>query len=190
MERRLSTYSSLRRPVSAIRARVGENDFPVDPQEHRMASKLKPIIFIGLAGGVVAALRKRSDQAKELAGRAMDAAPAPVKQAVDKIAGGEDEGAAREKKRRFAAPAEAGAQPPAEAGGAPSDEPQPAVAESTASGTGDDLADAPTRAHDLPADVVMPDTSNDDPAVREAEAAAAADAGSIGGRARKRGKQP
>jgi hypothetical protein len=37
-----------------------------------------------------------------------------------------------------------------------------------------------TRAHALPADAVMPDVSDDDPSVREAEAAAAADAGSIG----------
>jgi hypothetical protein len=144
-----------------------------------MASKLKPILLLGLAGGVVAVVRKRSEQAKELAGRAMDAAPEPVKQAVDKVTGGDD-AAARERTRRFAAPAEAGAQPPAEAGGPPSDDPG-ATRERSVVAAPDPALEA-TRAHDLPADAVVPDTSNDDPAVREAEDAAAADAGSIGGR--------
>jgi hypothetical protein len=153
-----------------------------------MASKLKPIVLLGLAGGVVAVVRKRSGQAKELAARAMDAAPEPVKQAVDKVTGGEEDAGARERTRRFAAPAEAGAQPPAEAGGAPSDDPEVTPEHSVA--TGPDPADEVTRAHDLPADVVVPDTSNDDPAVREAEAAAAADAGSIGGPTSDRPDQP
>ena len=148
-----------------------------------MASKLKPILIIGIAGGVVAALRKRSGKASELAARAKDAAPESVKQAVDtaveKVSeavgdatgdGSED----RDATRRFAAPAEAGAQPPAEAGGAPSDEPQATVARTVPA------EDLHTKPHDLPEGTVMPDTSDDDPSVREAEAAAEADAASIG----------
>jgi hypothetical protein len=145
-----------------------------------MASKLRPIVLLGLAGGIVAVVRKRSAQAKELAGRAMDAAPEPVKQAVDKVTGGEDDTGERQRTRRFAAPAEAGAQPPAEAGGPPSDDPG-ATRERNVVSAPDPALEA-TRAQDLPADAVVPDTSNDDPTVREAEDAAAADAGSIGGR--------
>ena len=151
-----------------------------------MASKLKPVLILGIAGGVVAALRKRSDKAAELASRAADAAPAPVKQAVetavDKVSeavsdatGGS--GASEEDRdatRRYAAPAEAGAQPPAEPGGTPSDEPQATVARSVPA------EDLHTKPHDLPEGTVMPDVSDDDPSVREAEAAAEADAASIG----------
>lgn len=154
-----------------------------------MASKLKPILLLGLAGGVVAVVRKRSDQAKELAGRAMDAAPEPVKQAVDKVTGAEDDPAARERTRRFAAPAEAGSQPPAEAGGPPSDDPA-ITRERSAVIAGQDPPLEATRAHDLPPGTVVPDTSSDDPAVREAEQAAAADAGSIGGSNDDAGNQP
>jgi hypothetical protein len=68
---------------------------------------------------------------------------------------------------RYAPPAEAGAQP-----STPPDEPAPR-----------DTAPAPdlqTKPHDLPEGTVMPDTSADDPIVREAEDAAAADAAAIG----------
>jgi hypothetical protein len=40
--------------------------------------------------------------------------------------------------------------------------------------------DLHTKPHDLPGDAVMPDVSDDDPSVREAEAAAEADAAAIG----------
>jgi hypothetical protein len=143
-----------------------------------MASKLKPIVLLGLAGGVVAVVRKRSEQAKELAGRAMDAVPEPVKQAVDKVTGGEEDWPAPDRTRRFAAPAEAGAQPPTEPGGLPSDDPQATGGQAAAEDVDASLAE--TRTHEIPAGTVVPDTSKDDPAVREAEAAAAADAGSIG----------
>ncbi|MDX6668345.1 MAG: hypothetical protein QOK04_1725 [Solirubrobacteraceae bacterium] len=157
--------------------------------------KLKPILFLGIAGGVVAAVRKRASKeqlqqaagkASDLADRAKQAAPEPVKQAVDTAVQtvtdtvskvqGEDEGDAAP---RYAAPAEAGAQPPAKADGAPSDEPQATRVHSVA--TDEDPSLDATRAHDLPDDVKMPDVSDDDPAVQEAEAAAAADAGAIGG---------
>ena len=166
-------------------------------------SKLKPILFLGIAGGVVAAVRKRAskeqleqvaDKASDLADRAKQAAPAPVKEAVDSAVekvteaassatGGSDDGGSegdRDATRRYAAPAEAGAQPPAESGGAPSDEPQPTQEHSVAAAIDEDPSLDATRAHDLPKDVVMPDVSDDDPSVREAEAAAAADARTIG----------
>jgi hypothetical protein len=166
--------------------------------------KLKTLLFLGAAGGVVAAVRKRASgeqiqqaasKASDLADRAKQAAPAPVQQAVDtavekvteaasSATGGGDADTGdgdgdRDSTRRYAAPAEAGAQPPAESGGAPSDEPQPTQAHSVTQTDEDPSLDA-TRAHKLPEDVVMPDVSDDDPSVQEAEAAAAADARTIG----------
>jgi hypothetical protein len=156
-----------------------------------MPSKLKPVLILGIAGGVVTALRKRSAKAAQLASRAYDAAPEPVKQAaervkdaapepvkqaVDKVTG-DNGGSARDETRRYAAPAEAGSQPPAGEDGAPSDDPQATVARSVPT----DPTDLATPPKNLPDDVVVPDTSTDDPAVQEAEAAAAADAGAIGG---------
>ena len=102
--------------------------------------KLKPILFLAVAGGAVVALRKRAG--------AQDAGPDTAP--------------------RYAAPAEAGAQPP---GG----DPQATAVRSSAP-----AEDLQTKPHDLPADTVMPDTSNDDPSVQEAENAAAADAAAIG----------
>jgi hypothetical protein len=164
--------------------------------------KLKTLLFLGAAGGVVAAVRKRASgeqvqhaasKASDLADRAKQAAPAPVQQAVDtavekvteaasSATGGGDSGDAgdRDATRRYAAPAEAGAQPPAESGGTPSDEPQPTQAHSVAPALDEDPSLDATRAHDLPADVKMPDVSDDDPSVQAAEAAAAADARRIG----------
>jgi hypothetical protein len=159
--------------------------------------KLKTFLFLGVAGGVVAAVRKRasSEQVQQVVDKAKQAAPAPVQQAVDtavekvteaasSVTGGDGSGDAgdgdRDATRRYAAPAEAGAQPPAEPGGAPSDEPQPTQAHSVAPAIDEDPSLDATRAHDLPADVKMPDVSDDDPSVQEAEAAAAADARRIG----------
>lgn len=130
--------------------------------------KLKPVLFLGIAGGVVAAIRKRASKeqlqeaagkASDLADRAKQAAPEPVKQAVEtavqtvtdtvsKVQGGDDE-------------------------------PQTTRVHSVA--TDEEPSLDATRAHDLPKDVKMPDVSDDDPAVQEAEAAAAADASAIGG---------
>jgi hypothetical protein len=161
--------------------------------------KIKTLIFLGVAGGVVAAVRKRASdeqlqqaasKASDLADRAKQAAPEPIQQAVDKavetvtdaVSSATESGEGdRDATRRYAAPAEAGSQPPETAGGAPSDEPQPTQAHSVAAETAaeDPSLDA-TRAHDLPKDVKMPDVSDDDPAVQEAEAAAAADAAAIG----------
>ena len=104
-----------------------------------MPSKLKPILFLAAAGGVVVALRKRAGAQDTQA----DTAP------------------------RYAAPAEAGAQPPGSAGQTTVTHKVPAE-------------ELRTKAHDLPADTVMPDVSSDDPVVQEAEDAAAADAAAIG----------
>jgi hypothetical protein len=155
--------------------------------------KLKTFLFLGAAGGVIAAVRKRasSEQVQQVVDKAKEAAPEPVKQAVDtavekvtdaasSVTGGDDGDGDRDATRRYAAPAEAGAQPPAESGGAPSDEPQPTQAHSVAGDNPEDPSLDATRAHDLPKDVVMPDVSDDDPSVQEAEAAAAADARTIG----------
>ncbi len=194
-------------------------------KKNQKRTKLKPVLVLaGVAGGVVAAVRKRggsdklqqaasqaadqasdlaerakqaapepvkqaasqaAEKASDLAERAKDAAPEQVKQAVEKVQGGD---AAEEETRRYAAPAEAGSQPPAEPDGSPSDDPDVTVARTVIA------EDLHTKAHDLPDDVVMPDTSDDDPVVREAEAAAAADAGEIGGNVdgtgESRGTQP
>jgi hypothetical protein len=172
--------------------------------------KLKPILLLGIAGGVAAVLRKRSGKASELASKAYDAAPQPVKDAasqaadkagdladkakdaapepvqqavdsaVEKVSGATSDAATGgddDETRRFAAPAEAGSQPPVESGGPPSDDPQATVARSVPA----DPTDLATPPANLPDGVVVPDTSTDDPAVQEAEAAAAADAGAIGG---------
>jgi hypothetical protein len=105
-------------------------------------SKLKPILFLAAAGGVVVALKKRA-QAQD--GQA-DTTP------------------------RYAPPAEAGAQPATPTAEPPTRDTAPA----------DDLQ---TKPHDLPEGTVMPDTSDTDPAVKEAEDAAAADAAAIGEKA-------
>jgi hypothetical protein len=147
-----------------------------------------------VVGGVVAAVRKKGDKVADLApepvkqaasqvadkagdvvAQAKDAAPDAVK---DRLPGGNGDQPAGEETRRYAAPAEAGSQPPKDTGEAPSDDPQATVARTVASDPADSLH---TKAHDLPEDVVMPDVSDDDPTVRAAEAAAAADAGAIGG---------
>jgi hypothetical protein len=104
-----------------------------------MPTKLKPILLLAAAGGVVVALKKRA-QAQDAE---TDNAP------------------------RYAPPAEAGAQP-----STPPDEPAPR--------NEPPAEELHTKAHDLPEGVVMPDTSADDPAVQEAEDAAAADAAAIG----------
>lgn len=124
---------------------------------------------------------KATEKASDLAQQAQDAAPEFVKQAVDKATGAGDGDSATggddDETRRYAAPAEAGSQPPVEPGGAPSDDPQATVARSVPQ----DPTDLATPPANLPEDVVVPDTSTDDPTVQEAEAAAAADAANIGG---------
>lgn len=148
---------------------------------------MKRLVFLaGLAGGAVAAIKRRGGNVPqpvvEAAGRVRDAAPEPLKQAAERavetvqsVTGGGTEDGDRE---RYEPPTEAGAQPPAEPGGPPSDDSPMKTASSVASDPADELA---TPEREPPGDAVMPDTSDDDPLVRQQEKAAAADAGSIGG---------
>jgi hypothetical protein len=154
--------------------------------------KLKPLLIVAGAAGAVAALAKRrgaepltqaaaavpqpvkdaAQSASQTVQRAVESAPGPVKDAVDKVTGGGD-GAGAQGEERYAPPAEALAQEPTEAGGPPSDATQ--------------VRDTPPAAglnvpeHGAPEGSVMPDTSDDDPLVRQQEKAAESDAASIGG---------
>jgi hypothetical protein len=163
--------------------------------------KLKPLLFItGAAGAVAVALKRRGgDQvsqavssaaaavpqpvkdAAQSAGatvqRAVENAPAPLQQAVEKVTGGDGDGG-EQSEARYKPPAEALAQQPTEPGGTPSDDVPVQEAAPTVGGQLDQL-NVPD--HPLPEGVVMPDTSDDDPLVREQEAAAEGDAAAIGG---------
>jgi hypothetical protein len=155
---------------------------------------LKPLLVIaGAAGAVAVALKRRGSEplsqaaaavpqpvkdaaqsASETVQRAVESAPAPVKQAVDKVTGGgESDGDQGE--QRYEPPAEALAQQPTEAGGAPSDA-VPVREDAPAPGL--NVPD-----HGPPEGAVMPDTSDDDPLVRQQERAAEGDAAAIGGEA-------
>jgi hypothetical protein len=155
--------------------------------------RLKPLLFLaGVAGAVVAA-RKRGatppvpPAVSDAASRVTEAVPQPIKEAaqnagetvqraVQNVAPGD--GGDDQPQERYEPPVEGLAQEPASTGGPPSDIPPVTPSEQSASDPAPDLA---TAAHDVPEGAVMPDTSADDPLVREAEDAAVADAGSIGG---------
>jgi hypothetical protein len=157
--------------------------------------KLKPLLFIaGAAGAVAAVVKSRGGQVAEAvpqpvksaaqqAGatvqKVVENAPEPVKQAVDKVTPGDTTpGPDEQSKERYEPPAEALAQEPAEAGGPPSDATKVHEAPRIASEPGDQLN---TPEHALPEGAVMPDTSDDDPLVRQQTKAAMGDAGAIGG---------
>jgi hypothetical protein len=97
-----------------------------------MPSKLKPLVLLGIAGGIVAAVRKRAnpEQLQQAASQAAGAASDLADKAKEAVTGNGDDAGSRDETRRDAAPAEASAQPPSEPGGAPSDEPQATVARS------------------------------------------------------------
>jgi hypothetical protein len=155
--------------------------------------KLKPLLIVAGAAGAAAALLKRrgsepltqaaaavpqpvkdaAQSASDTVQRAVENAPAPVQQVVDKVKG--DGGATEQGSERYEPPAEALAQEPAEAGGPPSDATQ---VRDTAPAAGLDVPE-----HGAPEGSVMPDTSDDDPLVRQQEKAAEADAATIGGTA-------
>jgi hypothetical protein len=168
--------------------------------------KLKPLLFLAGAAGAAAAVVKRRggaeqlaqaapqpvrDAAQQAAGaaqsaaqsagatvqRAVQNAPEPVRQAVDKVTPS-DGGDATQAHERYEPPAEGLAQPPTEAGGTPSDQTPVTEASPRTAGAAEDLHFAH---HDLPEGTVVPDTSDDDPLVRQQEKAAAGDAASIGG---------
>jgi hypothetical protein len=89
---------------------------------------------------------------------------------VKRRGGGEQVAQAEE---RYEPPAEALAQRPTEAGGPPSDE---VPVQDTAPAAGLNVPE-----HGPPEGAVMPDTSDDDPLVRQQEKAAEGDAAAIGG---------
>jgi hypothetical protein len=170
--------------------------------------KLKPLLFLGAVAGAVAVVKRRGgaeqlaqaapqpvrDAAQQAAGaaqsaaqsagatvqRAVQNAPEAVQQAVDKVTPGDGAagGDSTQVHERYEPPAEGLAQPPTEAGGPPSD--QTPVTEASPR-TSEATEDLHFPHHDLPEGTVMPDTSADDPLVRQQEKAAAGDAGSIGG---------
>jgi hypothetical protein len=169
---------------------------------------VKKLLFLAAAGAVAVIVKRRGgadqlmqsapqpvrDAAQQAAGaaqsaaqsagatvqRAVENAPAPVQQAVDKVTPGDggSGGDATQVHERYEPPAEGLAQPPTEAGGPPSDQTPVTEASPRTAGAAEDLHFA---SHPTPEGAVMPDTSDDDPLVRQQEKAAAGDAGSIGG---------
>jgi hypothetical protein len=146
--------------------------------------KLKPLLFIAGAAGAIAAVAKRRPQAVQTVA---NAAPEPVKQAastaaetvqraVQNVTPGGDEGT--QEHERYEPPVEAGAQQPESPGGPPSSQATVIQGEPVISQPGGGLNEPE---HAPPEGSVMPDTSDDDPLVRQQEKAAAGDAGSIGG---------
>ena len=87
--------------------------------------------------------------------------------------GGADGGPGAQQQERYEPPVEALAQRPTEAGGPPSDE---VPVQDTAPAPGLNVPQ-----HGPPEGAVMPDTSDEDPLVREQEKAAEGDAAAIGG---------
>jgi hypothetical protein len=166
--------------------------------------KLKPLLFLlGAAGAAAAVIKRRggSEQLTQAASAAAGAVPQPVKDAAQQAgatvqrvvenapqpvqdavntvtsAGGGDE-ASTQSTERYEPPAEALSQPPATPGGLPSDDVPVHDAPPVSSIPGDALNEPE---HDLPEGAVMPDTSDDDPLVREQTKAARGAAGAIGG---------
>jgi hypothetical protein len=147
--------------------------------------KLKPLLFLaGAAGAAAAVMQRRGQSIQDVA----SAAPEPVRQAastaaetvqraVQTVTPGNG-GGGEQPKERYEPPVEAGAQQPASPGGPPSSQATVIQAEPLVSEAGDQL-NIPE--HGPPEGAVMPDTSDDDALVREQEAAAEGDAGSIGG---------
>jgi hypothetical protein len=129
--------------------------------------KLKPLLFVAGAAGAVAALLKRRGGTEQIPQPVKDA----VQQAVDKVTPGD--GGEEQPRERYEPPAEALAQEPTEAGGPPSDA---VPVQETAPAPGLNVPD-----HGPPEGAVMPDTSDDDPLVRQQEKAAEGDAAAIGG---------
>ena len=157
--------------------------------------KLKPLLFLaGAAAAAAAAVKRRggpqqvaqaapqpvkdaAQKASETVQRAVENAPAPVQQAVDKVTPGG--GADATPTERYEPPVEGLAQTPTEAGGPPSSE--AAVTDAPPSAASEPGAQLNVPPHAPPEGAVMPDTSTDDPLVRQQEKAAAGDAGAIGG---------
>ena len=124
---------------------------------------LKPLLIVAGAAAAVAAIIKRREAAQA------------VQSAVDAVTPGGDE---QQPHERYEPPIEALAQEPRTPGGPPSSEARVLPPDPGSSLPGDALNEPQ---HGPPEGAVMPDTSDDDPLVREQEKAAEGDAGSIGG---------
>jgi hypothetical protein len=139
----------------------------------------KPILLLAGAAGAAAAVVKRRGQVPEPVAQAASTAAETVQRAVQNVTPGNGGGDASQPHERYEPPIEAGAQQPTEAGGRPSSDaavspPEPMVSQPGIGGLNEPE-------HGPPEGSVMPDTSDDDPLVRQQEKAAAGDAGAIGG---------
>jgi hypothetical protein len=138
----------------------------------------KPILLLAGAAGAAAAVVKRRGQVPQPVAQAASTAAETVQRAVQNVAPGNG-GGDDQSQERYEPPIEAGAQQPTEAGGPPSSDaavspPEPMVSQPGIGGLNEPE-------HGPPEGSVMPDTSDDDPLVRQQEKAAAGDAGAIGG---------
>jgi hypothetical protein len=138
----------------------------------------KPILLLAGAAGAAAAVVKRRGQVPEPVAQAASSAAETVQRAVQNVTPGNG-GGDDQPHERYEPPIEAGAQQPTEAGGPPSSDaavspPEPMVSQPGIGGLNEPE-------HGPPEGSVMPDTSDDDPLVRQQEKAAAGDAGAIGG---------
>jgi hypothetical protein len=124
--------------------------------------KLKPLLFLAGAAAAAAAIVKRREAANA------------VQSAVDAVTPG---GGEEQPHERYEPPVEALAQEPRTPGDPPSSAAR--VLPPDAATTPGDSLNEPE--HGPPEGAVMPDTSDDDPLVREQEKAAEGDAASIGG---------
>jgi hypothetical protein len=138
---------------------------------------LKPLLLLAGAAGVAAAAIKRRGQVPQPVAQAASTAAETVQRAVQNVTPGGSNGD-DQSHERYEPPIEAGAQPPAEPGGPPSSDAAVSPAEPIVSQPGGGLNEPE---HAPPEGSVMPDTSDDDPLVRQQEKAAAGDAGAIGG---------
>lgn len=148
--------------------------------------RIKPLLFLLGAAGIVAGIVKRRAAAQAVQSAA-SAAPEPVRQAAQTAASavqsavetvtpgdsGDDQ-----PHERYEPPIEGLAQEPRTPGGPPSSAADVVEAPPIESEPGSQLNEPE---HGPPDGAVMPDTSDDDPLVRQQEKAAAGDAGSIGG---------
>ena len=124
--------------------------------------RIKPLLFLAGAAGIAAAIVKRREAAQA------------VSSAVNAVTPGGDE----QPHERYEPPIEGLAQEPRTPGGPPSSAAEVVEAPPIESEPGNQLNEPE---HGPPEGAVMPDTSDDDPLVRQQEKAAAGDAGSIGG---------
>src|SRR3954447_19288302 len=151
--------------------------------------KLKPLLFLAGGAGAAAAVVKRRGGAQAIPDAVQNvasSAPEPIRQAAQTVTdtvqsavqsvtpgGGDDQ-----PQERYQPPIEGLAQEPRTSGTPPSSDAASPQAPPIATDPDFQLNEPE---HGPPEGSVMPDTSDDDPLVRQQEKAAAGDAGSIGG---------